>query len=81
MSTRLQVVLDEAELGELRAAARERGVTLSQWVRDELRRARSRQSSGNLDAKLAAVREAAAHSFPTAEIDAMLGEIERGRGA
>jgi hypothetical protein len=31
-----------------------------------------------IDAKVRAVREAAGHGFPTADIDEMLGEIERG---
>ncbi len=34
-----------------------------------------------MDIKLRAVRAASRHEFPTADIDEMLGEIERGYGA
>ncbi|MBK9375022.1 MAG: ribbon-helix-helix protein, CopG family [Holophagales bacterium] len=37
MSTRLQVLLDESELKEIRRAARRRGMTVSEWVRGALR--------------------------------------------
>ena len=80
MSKRLQVVLDDAELRELRRAARRNGVTLSRWVRDALRAARQSLPSGDRGRKLALVRAAARHRYPTADIDAMLAEIERGYG-
>jgi len=41
MSKRLQVLLQEAEFEELRAAARRRGVPVSVFVRDALRQAES----------------------------------------
>ncbi|EPZ64850.1 hypothetical protein TBKG_00187, partial [Mycobacterium tuberculosis '98-R604 INH-RIF-EM'] len=36
---------------------------------------------GDLDMKLRSVRAAARHEFPTADVEQMLEEIERGRGA
>jgi hypothetical protein len=81
MSKRLQVLLDEAELRELRETARRHGVPVSEWVRRALREARRREPRGNIDAKLRAVRAAASHEGPTADIDQMLAEIERGYGA
>ena len=42
MSTRLQVVVSEAELDEIRDAARRNRVTVSAWVRRALRDARTR---------------------------------------
>jgi hypothetical protein len=78
MSKRLQVLLDEAELRDLQDAARQEGVPVSEWVRRALRDARQRQPQGSLDRKLRAVRAAARHQFPTADIDDMLAEIERG---
>lgn len=78
MSTRLQVVVDEAELGRFRRAARRSGVTLSQWVRDVLRRAESAEDVGDASAKLDAIRSAAAHTFPAPDVDEMLAEIESG---
>ena len=78
MSTRLQVVMDEAEVGAYRRLAERDGLTLSEWVRQKLRRAERNETSGSVDRKLAAIRAAARHGFPTADIDQMLREIESG---
>ena len=78
MSKRLQVLLDEAELRDLREAARREGVPVSVWVRRALREARRREPRGDIESKLRAVREAARHEGPTADIDQMLAETERG---
>lgn len=81
MSKRLQVLLDEVELDEIRAAAGRHGMTVSEWVRQVLRRARREEGSGQTERKLAVIRAAARHEFPTADIDEMLADIERGYGA
>jgi hypothetical protein len=78
MSTRLQVVVDEVELEQYQQAAREQGMTVSEWVRQTLRHARQQSASGDVAGKLAAIRRGALHEFPTADIDQMLAEIERG---
>ena len=78
MSIRLQVVMDEAEVGDYRRLAEREGMTLSEWVRQKLRRARREEPSVNATRKLDAIRAAAAHKFPTADIDQMLDEIESG---
>jgi hypothetical protein len=78
MSKRLQVLLEEAELREVRAAARRHGLTVSEWARQALRDARRREPRGDVDAKLRAVRTAVRYEGPTADIDQMLAEIERG---
>lgn len=78
MSKRLQVLLGDEELEQLREMARREGLTLSEWVRQILRRARAERPSGDRARKLAAVRAAARHAFPTADIDEMLEQIERG---
>lgn len=78
MSKRLQVVLDDAEFDELQRIARSEGTTLSDWVRRALRTARRTGPERDVDAKLAALRAATGHAFPTADIDDMLDEIERG---
>lgn len=80
MSKRLQVLLDETEYREVRRLARSRHVTLASWVREAIREARRSQPSGRVEDKLRAVRAGARHSFPTADIDQMLSEIERGYG-
>ncbi|MYI65247.1 MAG: antitoxin [Gemmatimonadetes bacterium] len=46
MSKRLQVVLSEAELDEIRDAAKRNRVTVSAWVRRTLRAARERELRG-----------------------------------
>jgi hypothetical protein len=78
MSTRLQVILSDAELASLKKVAAREGVTVSEWVRRSLREASRRQTTGKVDDRLAAVRLAASYAFPTADIDVMLDEIERG---
>jgi hypothetical protein len=81
MSKRLQVVVHDAEFERYARSARARGLSISEWVRQVLGRAERDISDGDLDAKLAAVRTAVQHSFPTADIDTMLAEIEQGYGA
>lgn len=80
MSKRLQVLLDEKELRELRRAAGRKGLPVSEWVRRALREARRREPRGDVDSKLRAVRAAARHDFPTADIDEILAQIESGYG-
>lgn len=53
-------------------------MTLAEWVRQALRGASSRESSGNMDAKLARVRAAARYTFPAPDIEQMLAEIASG---
>jgi hypothetical protein len=78
MSKRLQVLLEEPELKEIQRAARSRRMTVAEWVRQALRAARRSVPARDPDRKLAAVRAAARHSFPTADIEKMLEEIESG---
>ena len=51
---------------------------LSEWVRRALREARRREPRGDIDAKVRAIRSAARHDFPSADIEQMIDEIERG---
>lgn len=78
MSKRLQVVVDDAEFEDLRRVAAAEGTTLSEWVRRALRQARRTEPSGDIDTKLAVLRAATRHSFPTSDIEDMLSEVERG---
>ncbi len=78
MSIRLQVVLEASELREIQKAARRDRLTVSEWVRRSLRDARRRQPGRDSGRKLQAIRAAAHHAFPTADIDRMLAEIESG---
>ncbi len=80
MSKRLQVLLPDDQYAELAAAARRRGMTVAAWVRGVLRGACRREPSGSAERKVAAVRAAFGHSYPTADIDEMLEQIESGYG-
>lgn len=78
MSKRLQVILDDEELDEIQRVARKHRMTTAEWVRQALRKARRSEPRGDAKKKLATVRAAAEHTFPTADVDQMLQEIERG---
>ena len=77
MHKRLQVLLNEDEYKEYQEIARSSGTTLSEWVRQALRRAMRDQL--DIDAKLEAIANASRHAYPTANIEDMLREIEKGR--
>ena len=77
----MQVLFAEEELEEMRQCAGRQGMTLSEWVRTTLRDAVRRTPAAEADHKLEAIRAATTHEFPTADIDQMLDEIERGYGA
>lgn len=53
-------------------------MTVAEWVRQALRAARRREPTIDAAKKLEVIRAAARHTFPTADIDQMLAEIERG---
>ena len=74
MSKRLQVLIVEDEYLEIQASARRRRMTVSEWVRRALRKAMDDQP-GTAEAKLRAIADASRHSFPTADIETMLGEM------
>jgi hypothetical protein len=78
MSKRLQVLLPDQEMAEIQRLPRRERPTVGEWVRRVLREARARQPVSDPATKLKAVRRAATHSFPTADIGQMLSEIERG---
>jgi len=78
MSKRLQVLLPDQEMSEIQRLAKRERVTVGEWVRRTLREARMKRPVIEPEAKLKSIRRAAAYSFPTADIDQMLTEIERG---
>jgi hypothetical protein len=78
MTKRLQVLFDDEELREIQRLARRNRMTTAEWVRRSLRAAREAESGSDVGQKLAAIRAATRHSFPTADIEEMLDEIERG---
>jgi hypothetical protein len=78
MTKRLQVLLTDSEYRDVQRAARSRNMSVAAWVRQALGMVRGRDPSRSVAKKLEAVRVAARLEFPTADIDAMLTEIESG---
>jgi hypothetical protein len=76
MTTRLQVLLEDDEIAEIRRVAKRHRMTVAEWVRQALRAARRDEPVVETRKKLAAVREAATGSYPTSDIRQMLTEIE-----
>lgn len=70
--------MDDKEFDAIRRIAAARHQTVSDWVRQTLHAARSIYPSSDAGRKIQAVREAASHAYPTADIDRMLGQIEQG---
>jgi hypothetical protein len=81
MSKRLQVVVGDEELERYARTAEAVGMSMSEWVRQSLRSAEREVSTGDVEAKLAAIREAASYNFQEREvgIEEMLAETEAGR--
>ena len=71
MKARLTVRLEDSDFFEIGHAARARGLSVAEWVRRALR--------SEIAEELRALRRAARHSAPTADIDQMLDEIAAGR--
>ena len=81
MSKRLQVVVKDEELERYECTAQTLGLTTSEWVRQSLREAERKVSTGDVERKLAAIRKAASYEFQEREvdIDTMLAEMQAGR--
>ena len=85
MIARLQVIVSDEEMISLRQAARRRGLTVSEWARQALRRARDEQAGPSpaqtpgAESRLRALERALVCNHPTGDIDEMLTDIERGR--
>ena len=70
--------MEEEEIEDLRTHAREKELTLSEYVRQTLREASRHRAQGSVDRKIASIRAAMRHSFPAPNIETMLDEIESG---
>jgi hypothetical protein len=78
MAKRLQVILQDPEYREVQRMARSRHMSLAEWVRQALDLARRREPLGAIGKKLEAIRAAVQNDYPTADIDTMVAEIEKG---
>lgn len=70
--------MQDPEYREIQRAARSRRMSIAEWVRQALTLARRQEPSGTVAQKLEAIRAATRHSFPSGDINNMLGEIENG---
>ena len=75
-SHRLQVLISRRLERRLRQAAHRAGVSRAAWVRDAIEAKLKRDAGGHTGDPLAALKSL---SGPTADICAMVGEIEAGR--
>lgn len=80
MSKRLQVMIDEEDLKEIRCLADQQRISVAEWVRRALQAAKNTQPKASKQRKLESVRTALQYEFPSADIDQMIGEIESGYG-
>ncbi len=78
MSKRLQVLIEPKEYREFQKMAKQAHTSLGEWVRQALRRTTQQTSGRSAAEKLASIRRASAHAFPSGEIDQILSEIEQG---
>lgn len=78
MTKRLQVILRDAEYLEVQRAAQSCRMSVAEWVRQALATACQRESLADIDKKIAVIRAALHHDFPSGGIEHMLAQIERG---
>ena len=81
MAKRLQVIVQDPDYREIQRMARSRHMSIAEWVRQALDLARRREPIGDVGKKLATIRAAVRHDYPSGDIDAMLAEIESGYGS
>ena len=80
MAKRLQVILQDPDYREIQRIAKASRMSIAEWVRQALSAARRYEPLGDTGKKLDVIREAARQEFPTADIEEMLAQIERGSG-
>jgi hypothetical protein len=79
MSKRLQVMMPDDEYRAVQRAAHQRDRSVSELVRDSLRRTLADEALDDPEHRIAAILRFARFNGPTGEIGNVLSEIERGR--
>lgn len=72
------MLLSDSEMEELESSAKRENLSVGAFVRRTLREGREQRPVRDAGTKLKAIQAAAQCSYPTADIDQMLAEIERG---
>jgi len=78
MTKRLQVLLADRDYRDIQRLAKAKNLSIAEWVRQALDAARRKQPIGDAARKLDAIRAAARHDYPTADVEQMNAEIARG---
>jgi hypothetical protein len=78
MAKRLQVILKDPEYRKIQRVARTRRMSIAEWVRQALDMACRREPVESVGKKLAVIRTAARHDYPSGDIHVMLADIEGG---
>ena len=78
MMKRLQVLIPDTELRDLQRLAKRHRMTTAAFVRQAIRDAQVAAKGPTVVERLARIRDASRYDYPTADIDSMLAEIERG---
>ena len=76
----MQLVMKDREIEQLRDCAERDGLSLSEWARRALERARRDQEGPSPEQKQKALEQALKCGHPTGDIEEVIAEIERGRG-
>jgi hypothetical protein len=78
MSKRLQVLVPDDEMAAIKRQAENENLTIGEYVRVALREVAAHRPTKSAAMKLELIREAAQLSLPTADVEQMNREIERG---
>ena len=78
MSKRLQVLVPDDEMAAIKRQAESKNLTVAEYVREALPEVAARRPTKSAAVKRELVRTAAKLSLPTADIEKMNREIERG---
>ncbi len=76
MSIRLQVLLDDEELTEVRQYAEQERMTVSAWVRRAIRHEINERPAARVQEKLASIARAKSCEYPSGDYADMAADIE-----
>jgi len=78
MSVRLQVLLDEAELKEVKTLAEQEKMTVSAWVRRAIQHEKKERPGTAARKKLQIIQDSSQYSFPAGDYKDIAAEIDSG---
>ena len=70
--------MEEHDLGRITVEAQKVGLTVSAWVRLQLKKVLNEYPQTDIQHKVSVLREATRHAYPAPDIDEMNAEIESG---